>query len=241
MSLVRRLTRSRFSQRVLGTMAAEWLRLVWLTNRWRLEPPDIYAQLEPRMPVIVTFWHGQHFMIPFLRKSHHRGKVLISRHRDGEMNAIAVERLGGQTIRGSGSHEGEFHRKGGVSAFKAMVSALEQGYNIAVTADVPKISRIAGLGIIMLARQTGRPIVPVVIATSRFKRLNNWDRSVINLPLGRGVMMAGEMVHVPRDADDAAMEILRVRLQDNLNDATRRAYAMVGREDAPASGERGDA
>lgn len=241
MSFVRRLTRSQVFQRVLGTVAAEWLRLVWLTNRWRVEPVDIYEQLDRQLPVIVAFWHGQHFMMPFLKKKRHRAKVLISRHRDGEMNAVAAERLGVGTVRGSGSHEREFHRKGGVSAFKGMVSALEEGYNMALTADVPKVSRIAGLGIIMLARQTGRPIVPVVIATTRFKRLNNWDRTVINLPFGRGILLAGEVVHVPADADDAAMDALRVRLQDNLNDATRRAYAMIGREDAPANRERGDA
>ncbi len=124
--------------------------------------------------------------------------MLISRHRDGEINAIAAERLGVGTVRGSGSHEGDFHRKGGVPAFKAMVSALEEGYNMALTADVPKVSRVAGLGIIMLARLTGRPIVPVVIATSRFKRLNNWDRSIINLPFGRGVLVAGDLIEVPR-------------------------------------------
>jgi lysophospholipid acyltransferase (LPLAT)-like uncharacterized protein len=110
-----------------------------------------------------------------------------------------------------------------------------------LTADVPKVSRIAGLGIIMLARQTGRPIVPVVIATTRFKRLNNWDRTVINLPFGRGVLLAGDIVHVPADADADAMETLRLTLQDNLNNATRSAYAMIGREDAPPSRERGDA
>jgi lysophospholipid acyltransferase (LPLAT)-like uncharacterized protein len=241
MSFVRRLTRSRAFQRVLGTVAAEWLRLVWLTNRWRVDPPDIYDDLDRQLPVIVAFWHGQHFMMPFLKKKRHRAKVLISRHRDGEMNAIAAERLGVGTVRGSGSHEGEFHRKGGVSAFKGMVSALEEGYNMALTADVPKVSRVAGLGIIMLARQTGRPIVPVVIATSRFKRLNNWDRTIINLPFGRGVMLAGDPVRVPPESDDAAMEDLRAQLQDNLNDATRRAYEMIGCKDAPASRERGNA
>jgi len=34
------------------------------------------------------------------------------------------------------------------------------------------------------------------------------------------------------------MESLRAKLQDNLNDATRRAYAMIGREDVPTSGAR---
>lgn len=240
MSLLRRLTRSPTFQRVVGTVAAEWLRLVWVTNRWRLEPVDIYEQLDPKLPVIVAFWHGQHFMMPFLKRGRHRAKVLISRHRDGEINAVAAERLGVGTVRGSGSHEGDFHRKGGVPAFKAMVTALEEGYNMALTADVPKVSRVAGLGIIMLARLTGRPIVPVVIATSRFKRLNNWDRSIINLPFGRGVLVAGDLVEVSADAGQDEMEAARARLERVLNDTTKRAYAMIGREDAPID-ERGNA
>ena len=89
----------------------------------------------------------------------------------------------------------------------------------------------AGLGIIMLARESGRPILPVAIATSRFKRLNNWDRSVIHLPFGRGVIVGSETINVPRDADAATMEALRVKLETNLNALTRRAYAIVGRPD----------
>ena len=77
------------------------------------------------MPAILVFWHGQHFMTPFIKtKESHRAKVLISRHRDGEFNAIAAERLGIGTIRGSGDHGSAFHRKGGVGAFREMVQAL---------------------------------------------------------------------------------------------------------------------
>ena len=53
-----------------------------------------------------------------------RGKVLISRHRDGEINAIAAERLGIETIRGSGDTGGDSTRKGGVGAFQAMLETL---------------------------------------------------------------------------------------------------------------------
>ena len=155
-----------------GCSAAEFLRLVWLTNRFSFDPPDVYELVEPQMPAIFAFWHGQHFMTPFIKtKPSHRGKVLISRHRDGEFNAIAAERLGIGTIRGSGDHGSAFHRKGGVGAFKEMVRALEDNYNVALTADVPKRSRVAGLGIIMLARESGRPIMPFAMATSRFLRL----------------------------------------------------------------------
>lgn len=210
-------------------LAAAYLRLVWWTNRFTFEPVDVYEIVEPDMPFILAFWHGQHFMTPFIKRAHHRGKVLISRHRDGEINAIAAARLGIGAVRGSGDHGSAFHRKGGVGAFKEMVRALEDGYNMALTADVPKRSRVAGLGIIMLARESGRPIMPFAMATSRFVRLNNWDRTTINLPFGRGALVGGDIIRVPPDADAAMMETLRAQLEATLNDVTRRAYAAVGR------------
>ncbi|WP_024507584.1 lysophospholipid acyltransferase family protein [Bradyrhizobium sp. ARR65] len=231
--LLRNILRSGWFQRAVGFLAAEYLRLVWKTNKFVMDPPHVYDMVEPRQPAIFVFWHGQHFMTPFIKtKKDHRAKVLISRHRDGEYNAIAAERLGIGTIRGSGDHGGAFHRKGGVGAFREMVRALEENYNVALTADVPKRARVAGLGVIMLARETGRPIMPFAMATSRFIRLKNWDRTTINLPFGRGVLVGVEEISVPRDADAATMERLRLRLEAYLNEATRRAYAKVGRPEA---------
>ncbi len=229
--LLRNVLRAGWFQQAVGFLVAEFLRLVWLTNRFRFDPPDVYAIVEPQMPLILAFWHGQHFMTPFVKRNGDRGKVLISRHRDGEFNAIAAERLGIGTVRGSGDHGSAFHRKGGVGAFKEMVRVLEEGTNMALTADVPKRSRTAGLGIIMLARESGRPIVPFAMATSRYIRLRNWDRTTINLPFGRGVVVGGDLIVVPPDADAPAMEILRARLEATLNDVTRRAYAHIGRPD----------
>jgi lysophospholipid acyltransferase (LPLAT)-like uncharacterized protein len=231
--LVRNVLRSRWVQRTLGFLAAEYLRLVWLTNRFSFDPANVYDLAEPAQPLIFAFWHGQHFLTPFIKtKESHRAKVLISRHRDGEFNAIAAERLGIETIRGSGDHGGAFHRKGGVGAFKEMVQALEQGFNVASTADVPKRSRVAGLGIIMLARESGRPILPFAMVTSRFIRLNNWDHTTINLPFGRGAVVGIDAVFVPQDADAETMEKLRLQVETYLNEATRRAYAQVGRPEA---------
>ncbi|GLR86949.1 lysophospholipid acyltransferase family protein [Bradyrhizobium iriomotense] len=228
--LLRNTLRSSFVQRAVGFLAAEYLRLVWRTNKFTFDPPDVYGQVEPRIPAIFAFWHGQHFLTPFIKnKESYRAKVLISRHRDGEFNAIAVERLGIGTIRGSGDHGGAFHRKGGVGAFREMVQSLQDNYNVALTADVPKRARVAGLGIIMLARESGRPIMPFAMATSRYIRLKNWDRTTINLPFGRGALVGIKEINVPPDADAATMEALRQELEETLNEATRRAYAQLGR------------
>jgi lysophospholipid acyltransferase (LPLAT)-like uncharacterized protein len=227
--LLRNTLRSSWVQRAAGFLAAEFLRLVWKTNTFTFDPVDVYDIVEPQMPVILAFWHGQHFMTPFIRQKDYRGAVLISKHRDGEFNALAAERLGIATVRGSGDHGGAFHRKGGVGAFKEMVRVLERGINMALTADVPKRSRVAGMGIIMLARESGRPIMPFAMATSRYIQLNNWDRTTINLPFGRGVLVGGEPLSVPADADAATMEALRLQLEATLNEATQRAYDAVGR------------
>jgi lysophospholipid acyltransferase (LPLAT)-like uncharacterized protein len=235
--LLRNVLRSGWLHYAVGFLAAEYLRLVWLTNRFSFDPQDVYELVEPQMPAIFGFWHGQHLMTPFIKtKASYRAKVLISRHRDGEFNAIAAERLGIGTIRGSGDHGSAFHRKGGVGAFKEMVRALAEGYNVALTADVPKRSRVAGLGIIMLARESGRPIMPFAMATSRFVRLNNWDRTTINLPFGRGVLVGIGPITVPPDADAEMMEELRVQLEANLNEATRLAYAQLGRPEQAGHG-----
>ncbi|MDB5636143.1 MAG: hypothetical protein JWP51_1051 [Bradyrhizobium sp.] len=235
--LIRNVLRSSWVQHAVGFLAAEFLRLVWLTNKFSFDPPNVHQRVEPQLPAIFAFWHGQHFMTPFIKtKDSHLAKVLISLHRDGEFNAIAAERLGIGTIRGSGDHGSAFHRKGGVGAFREMVRALEDGYNIALTADVPKRSRVAGLGIIMLARESGRPIMPFAMATSRFIRLKNWDRTTINLPFGRGALVGIEEIYVPPDADAEVMEKLRARLEAYLNEVTRRAYVQVGRPEEASHG-----
>jgi lysophospholipid acyltransferase (LPLAT)-like uncharacterized protein len=235
MSLVKRLAGTRFVQVAVGVAGAEYLRLVWKTNRMTFEPADIYDRIRPALPIILAVWHGQPFLLPFLRRAEHRAKVLISRHRDGEMNAIAVERLGAGVIRGSGDHGSSQTRKGGVAAFKKMLSALDEGYSLVLTADVPKVSRVAGRGIVMLARASGRPIYPVAVATSRRIELNNWDRSAVNLPFGRGAVVVGDPIHVPR-GDSDAVEAYRLAVQDAVNLATQRAYAIVDRQGSPNPG-----
>jgi lysophospholipid acyltransferase (LPLAT)-like uncharacterized protein len=208
-------------------MAAEYLRLVWNSTRFRLEPPDIYESVKSDLPVIIAMWHGQHFLMPFIKHKTHRAKTLISHHRDGAMNAAAAQWLGVDVIRGSGTHGSDFDKKGGTSALREMLTALEQGYSVALTADVPKVARVCGLGIVKLASLSGRAIYPVAIATGRRRVLNNWDRSVVPFPLGRGARVAGRTVHVSAEADDAALETARRAVEESLNAATARAYEIV--------------
>jgi lysophospholipid acyltransferase (LPLAT)-like uncharacterized protein len=227
MAFLKRALGSRAFQIALGVTAAEYLRLVWKTSRLVVEPADFYDRIGPELPIIAAMWHGRHFMVPFFKRAEHKGKVLISRHRDGEVNAIAAKRLGVETIRGSGDHNRNFGRKGGVAAFKVMLDALADGYNVALTADVPKVSRVAGAGIITLARMSGRPIYPVAVTTSRRIVLDTWDHAEVNLPFSRFAIVVGDPVAVAADADERMQEAARGALEAELNRVTARARATA--------------
>ncbi|MBA4791846.1 MAG: lysophospholipid acyltransferase family protein [Pseudomonadota bacterium] len=226
----RRVRTNRAFQLAAGNAFAGYFSLVAHTTRFVVEPSDIYEQIDANLPAIITFWHGQHFLTPFMMKPYHKAKVLISRHADAEINAIAAERLGVGTIRGSGSTSPrDFHRKGGVSATYALIDTLSQGINVAMTADVPKIARRAGLGVVTVARHSGRPILPVAMTTRNRIQLKSWDRASLNLPFGKGAAVAGEPIWVPRDTDEAGLRAARDLVQARLEEVTARAEALVGR------------
>jgi lysophospholipid acyltransferase (LPLAT)-like uncharacterized protein len=226
MALTRRLKNQPWVRSTVGLLAAEYLRFVWKTSRFVMEPADFYRMYDAHQPVIIAMWHGQHFLMPFLRRQY-RVKVLISRHADGEINAIVAERLGIGTVRGSGDHGRRFQIKGGVAGFMEMLDAVGEGWNMALTADVPKVSRVAGRGIIKLAQESGRPVFPVSVATSRRIVLDNWDRTEVNLPFSRGGVVVGDPIRVAKDADAQTLEQARIALESALNLATERAHAIA--------------
>jgi hypothetical protein len=59
------------------------------------------------------------------------------------------------------------------------------------------------------------------------------------MPFGRGVIVVSDFVDVRSDADEAAMELSRKKVEDGLDDAHRRAYAKFGAVD-PGAGLRRD-
>jgi lysophospholipid acyltransferase (LPLAT)-like uncharacterized protein len=207
---------------------AAWYYLVRFTNRVVRPQEDFYAPFDRNHAVIVTVWHGEHFLIPFLGRKGDRMVPLSTNHRDGEILARGGKYFGLRFLRGSGDHGKEFLRKKALQAFTGMLRELKSGGNVVVTADVPKIARVAGLGVVTLAKYSQCPIVPVGMATTHVHRLSNWDRTAFSLPFGRMSVVRGEEIRVPRDADDTALEAARIEVENALNGITKRAYALAG-------------
>lgn len=235
MALLKRIARSRAVQATLGAMLAGYLRLVRATSSVVTNPPDLYEKAGMVMPVIVAMWHGQHFMVPFARRPQDPAAALVSRHGDGEFNALALQRLGIRAIRGSGARDrARMHEKGGVAALRDLLKALKSGEMVVLTADIPKVSRQCGPGIVLLARLSGRPIVPVAVVSSRKIDFHSWDHASIGLPFGRIAMVTGEPIFVPSDTDEAGLETIRIAVQQSLDAVHAQAYAMIGATDPGA-------
>src|SRR5260370_11126577 len=111
---------------------------------------------------------------------------------------------------------------------------VDGGTRAAMTADVPTRARVAGLGIVTLARLSGRPIVPMTVVTSRRLQFRTWDRASLGLPFGRAAVVAGDFIRVPADADDEATEAARIAVENGLDETPRPAYSMVGATDPGA-------
>ncbi len=243
MGLIKTIGRKPAVQQMLSRIAYGYLRVVKRTNRFTREPADIYERLDAIGPFIAAMWHGQHLMISFMRRPQDRVATIISRSPDGNINTMALERMGVRVMRASGARGRvvrDARAKGGAEGLRAMVKALKGGETVAFSADVPKVSRVCDAGIIMLARFSGCPIVPVAVVTGRHIRFNSWDRACLGLPFGRGAMVFGEPIYVPREIEPEATDGYRARVQAELNRVHDRAYALVGRPDRVV-GSRDDA
>jgi 3-deoxy-D-manno-octulosonic-acid transferase len=167
--------------------------------------------------------------------------TMVARHGDAEFIGRALEGFDISLIRGAGAGERKRDR-GGVAALRGAVAALEDGRAIAMTADVPPgPARKAGLGIITLARLSGRPIVPVGMASSRNKVLNTWSRFTINLPYSRLSLVVGEPILVDETASSDVMEQRRQLLEAELDRLTRRAWVVAGSDPGRIYGDASNA
>jgi lysophospholipid acyltransferase (LPLAT)-like uncharacterized protein len=233
--MLKKVLRSKPVLRGAGKAMAAYLRLVQRTNRFIVEPADAETTIYPKSPLIIAMWHGQHFMIPFAKREQDQIAVMISRHGDGEINAVAVEALGMTTVRGSGAQrQDQVRKRGGAEALRAALKTLSRGVSVGLTADVPKVSRVAGNGIVTLAQISGKPILPIAVVTSRRKDFQSWDRTSIGLPFGKGAIVFGDLIEVPREADALTLETARLAVQCGLDTVHERAYGLLGQIDPGA-------
>ena len=189
-----------------------YLRFVCSTSTWAHAPADHLGTLKRNQPVLLFE----------IRPS----CAIVANTLVAEPLARTLQRMGIGVIRGAGrSWRGKDRH--GASALRAAVKSLAGKVSVAMTADQLTCSRRCGLGIVTLARLSGRPIVPTAIASSRYCSLPTPNRYTINFPYSRLALVVGKPMFISRDDETEGLEHCRQRVENALNEVTHKAYAAA--------------
>jgi lysophospholipid acyltransferase (LPLAT)-like uncharacterized protein len=168
--------------------------------------------------IVAGVWHRNAiFLVHFFRILGPRA-VMVSRSRDGDIATRVVERFGYVTMRGSSS-------RGGTRALQEMIRWMRASHEkrlCGTPVDGPRgPARVMKKGMLAVAKEAGVLFVPIACSGSRVITLRKaWDRTMLPLPFSKMVIDVGEPIKVPPDADAAAMETLRSRVEATLNQMT---------------------
>jgi 3-deoxy-D-manno-octulosonic-acid transferase len=226
------LARSNRLVSLAGWLGAKYINLVYGSSRIRRTPDDLDQRLKDQDPQIFITWHGQFLLAPKMRPPWVPEVVaMVARHGDAEFIAETLKHFGTNFARGAGAGNRRKDR-GGARALREAVKALERGATIVITADVPPgPARRASMGIVTMARLSGRPMVPFGMATKRYFAFNSWSKLTINFPFNTLGIAVGDPVWVSPDADEEEMERARQALEDGLNETMAKAYDLAGSDD----------
>ena len=235
MSTFKNLIRSDGFRRALCWIGACYIRFVQISGRWQVVRGHIPEQFwKADKPFILVFWHCRLLMMPLCWDPKKQIHMLISQHRDGQIIARTVSHFGIKTTAGSTS-------KGGARALRSILKTIEAGEYIGITPDGPRGPRMrASEGVVSIARLSGVPIIPVAYSSRNGRNLNSWDRFLVAFPFSKSAIVWGEPIEVPRDADRAAQEQARLKIEDAINAVTHEADKIVGRPPLEATPHQGD-
>ena len=189
------------------------------TLRLRYHASEETDALILRQPAIFSIWHNRlalalpsYCQMVQRRRPERRMAAMVSASRDGALVARILEHFSAVPIRGSSSRRGP-------QALRELITQANLGLDLAITPDGPRGPRHqVQEGVIGLAQVTGLPIIPTNCALSTKLQLKSWDLFQIPVPFARWDLKLATPVWVPRDADAAERERLRLQVQERMLD-----------------------
>ena len=212
--------RKRAQVAAIATLGYPVVRALTATWTWRVSGAEhVDAITAAGHRPILALWHGRILAAtPYFQR---RGIVaMASENFDGEWIARLLGKFGYGAARGSTS-------RGGSAALRQLVKDVK-AYGVAFTLDGPRgPAEVAQPGAVWLAKVTGNPLLPFHAEAASHWTLRSWDRAQIPKPFSKVAMAIAAPIYVPRNADPAAMEDGRQRLEQSLAECRRRALSLL--------------
>src|SRR6478672_8466303 len=212
--------RKRAEVATIAALGYPVLRALGSTWKWKVSGAEHVEAIRARgLYPIHSFWHGR--ILPATVYFQKLGIVVItSENYDGEWIARIITKFGYGTARGSTS-------RGGPKALLQLVREVKSK-GVAFTLDGPRgPAEVAQPGAVWLAKATGNPLMPFHAEAASSWTMKSWDRTQVPKPFTTVAMAIGEPLYVPRDADEAALEEWRARLQAALADCKTQCAALL--------------
>ncbi|MBI4834014.1 MAG: lysophospholipid acyltransferase family protein [Planctomycetes bacterium] len=205
-------------ERLISFLAFWLIRGISLTISFKTINRSVREQCDrENKPFIYAFWHGRQFLLLGWNKDRNL-MVMTSLSKDGRLQDNILTSLGFRTVAGSSS-------RGAVRGLVGMIRGIKANHNAVVSVDGPRgpLHRVKE-GVIYLAAKTGSVIIPL---TSRAKCRHifehAWDKYELPLPFTPALVIMGEAIRVPTDADGTVIEAKRLELENALNEITKKA------------------
>ena len=187
------------------------VRLWGCTLRLDIDPAE-RAIFETRdQPVAFVLWHNRLFLVAEFYRRYRGGRPvygLVSASRDGAWLTAFFSLVGMRAVRGSSS-------RGGREAATALVGVLRAGHDVGITPDGPRGPCYDFTpGALLVARQTGTPLLLLGGAFASAWRLGSWDRFYLPRPFSRVRVRCVRVIADPGDDRDGAAAEIAARLKE---------------------------
>ena len=213
----------KLTQIIVSFIGSIYVLTVYKTSKINLKSrKNIETLFKKNETFIYSFWHDQLLICPLTWQSESKIKVLISKHRDGDIIAKVISNLGFEAIRGSTHKSGKTKNKGGLLSARQMIKSLKNGISIGISPDGPKGPRHkVSDGILSISRLSNASILPVGIGFKKKWVLNTWDKFIIPKPFNQITIIWGEPI--PAIKNERSISHAKNKLESKMNSLTKRA------------------
>ena len=213
----------RLIQTLISLIGSIYVLTVYKTSKVNLKNrKKIENLLERNESFIYSFWHDQLLMCPLTWQSNSSIKVLISKHRDGDIIAQLISNLGFEAIRGSTHKTNKIKNKGGLLSARKMIKSLKNGISIGISPDGPKGPRHkVSEGILSISRLSKSVILPVGIGFKKKWVLNTWDKFIIPKPFNEITVVWGDPISAI--TNEKNIHQFKIKLESKMNNLTAQA------------------
>ncbi len=189
------------------------VKIISSTYRIRIINPEIERDILKRGHIpIYASWHQRFFSGITFFASRKPISIMISQSKDGELISRIVNVLGYYPVRGSSSKRGR-------QALGEIQKLVQEGYKVGHIVDGPRGPLgIVKPGLLLIARASGMPIVPVITSAEKKWVFNSWDRFMVPKPFSRVIIRFSDEIRIPKTLQHSDFEEKRLFIENTLKD-----------------------